>query len=201
MVTFIKPSDVIKRIRSTIALAEANLDLPEGFVSYAQRVGGSSHIADITEENVQALPTPSCFVTLEDGTANTNRTEVLEQDLFDGFNITIILDAVDRRKQTAEEHIVIFKELLLYCLNGWSPSGYPSASPLRFVTDYTAFSGRDKYVRVFKFMYDTRFAVPEDLIDTNDYDLRNFEKFISDLLPVENKNLIVGEQNIDLYEG
>jgi hypothetical protein len=203
MVTFIKPSEVIIRIKETILAAEANLDLPPGFVSYSERVAGSAYLEDITETGIQNLKTPSCFVTLTDGTATTNVIETVDQDIFHGFDIIVILDTQDRRKQTAEENIIPFKEILLYCLNGWEPVGYPCSSPLRFIGDTTVFSDKSKYVRVFTFIQDTRFIASQDSLGNQDeYDLQNFEKFLATLYATEQgeDGPAVGVQVIDMND-
>ena len=189
---FIKPSEVIERIRQTITLAEANLSLPPEFDSYSQNVGGSAYISELTEANIQELPSPSCFVVLSDGTANTKVIENLDQDIFHGFDIVVVIDTEDRRKQTAEETIVTFKALLLYCLNGWKPLGYACASPLRYVGDSTVFSDKPKYVRVFTFVQDTRFIASQDALGDlpEDYDLQNFENFFADLFASEHEDPI-----------
>ena len=182
MVYFIKPSDVIKRIRSTIVTIEATLDLPAGFKSYGQNVGGSAFLNSITDTDVQNFPTPSCFVVLTDNTNNTNRTEKVDQDVFHGFDIVVVLDTVDSRQQEAEERIVTFKELLIYCLNGWKPTKYTDGSPLRLVGDSTVFSDKSKYVRVFTFAQDTRFnSCADGYHDNTEFDLQNFENFFADL--------------------
>jgi hypothetical protein len=203
MVTFIKPSDVIKRIKETILAAEATLDLPPGFDSYANRVAGSAYLEDITETGIQNLKSPSCFVTLTDGTTTTNVIETVDQDIFHGFDIIVILDTEDRRKQTAEENIIAFKEILLYCLNGWEPVGYECSSPLRFVGDATVFSDKAKYIRVFTFMQDTRFIASKDgLGNQDDYDIQNFENFLATLYATEQgeDGPAVGLQVIDMND-
>jgi len=189
MVYFIKPSEVIERLRTVIAAAEAAMDLPSGFVSFSNRIGGSGKLDQLTDSDVQNFPTPSCFVTLTDNSAVTTSVAVVEQDIFHGFDITVVLDTVDTRHQQAEESIVPFKELIIYCLNGWKPtdSKYSSASPLRLVGDSTMFSDGSKYVRTFTFAQEIRFKACEDgYNDQADFDIQNFENFFAELQDVLN---------------
>jgi hypothetical protein len=131
MIRFIKPSEVIDRIRSTIVQATADLEIPPGFKTYDQRVGGSAYLSSITDSDIQNFPTPSIIVGLTDNGVVNKKTITVHQEIYHGFDVILILDTVDSRKQTAEEKAVVFKELLIYCLNGWKPDGYGAATPLR----------------------------------------------------------------------
>lgn len=203
MIYFIKPSDVIKRIRDTIATAEANLDLPEGFVAYSNRVGGSAMIAELDESNVQNLLRPSCYVVLSNGSGITSGDVMnLHQNIVCGFDIVLLLDTKDTRKQSAEERAASFMDLFIYCLNGWKPidSKYDACSPLRFVSDSVAYSGRDSYLRIYSFAYDVQFAASDDLLDDpTDFDIQNFEKFFADLVMSDTVDEIE-VQKTDLYD-
>ncbi len=203
MIEFIKPSEVIERIRETISIAEADLSLPDGFVTYADRVGGSAEANAITQENVQSLPSPSVFVTLIDGSALTNSYTDLDQDIYHGFSIIVILNTKDSRKQTAEETIVTMKELLLYCLNGWKPIKYTSANSLRYTDDYTIATDRTTYVQAFNFIYTTHFIASEDGLGVlpEEYNIENFDTFFANLFATETglDGMSIGVEATDLY--
>jgi len=203
MVHFIKPSEVIERIRTTIVAATADLEIPVGFDTYDQRVGGSAYLSSITDADIQNFPTPSIFVSLTDNGVFNRQKERVDQDIFHGFDIVLVLDTVDSRKQTAEEGAITFKELLIYCLNGWKPIGYPSGTPLRLVGDSTVFSDKSKYVRVFTFEQDVHFNACEDgMCCAADFDVQNFENFFADLYATELglEGLDTKLQVTDLYE-
>jgi hypothetical protein len=200
MVYFIKPSDIITRLRSTIAQAESNLTLPEGFVSYSNRVAGSAYVSGLTETNIQQMQTPCCFVTLANGYTISNSMENLDQNIINGFDVILVLDTVDPRKQTAEEISIGFRNIITYCLNGWKVPNYPAASPLRLVSDSTVYADKSKYVRVMTFMYDVKFIASEDLLkDETDFNMANFERFFADLLIGETERE-VGLQVTDMYD-
>lgn len=188
MIHFTKPSEVIERIRDTIVRATPDMDFPDDFVTYDQRVLGAADLTTITEENVHMMESPSCFVLLAEGSSIINSIMNLDENMFHGFDIAVVLDTVDRRQQTAEESSVWFKDLFTYCLNGWiPPSAGTSGSPLQYLTDYTAFSNRSKYVRVYSFVQDFKFLARQDGLGDlpEDYDLQNFESFFADLYATE----------------
>ena len=198
---FIRPSQVIKRLRETIDQATQELDIPPNFITYGDRVGGSGYISEIVDTDIQNLPTPSIFVVLSDVNTITNEPLTVDQNIFHGFTILVVLDTIDSRKQTAEEKVVTFKELLIYCLNGWHPNGNINgnpATPLRFIGDASVYTDRTKYVRAFNFEQDYHFSGCSDkLVDAT---LDNFESFFADLLTVENEQLITKAQVTDMYD-
>lgn len=164
--TFLTPSDLIKRIREIVP-------------GFADRVAGAAQYDAI--EDIAKISLPACFVMLTDNAAETisNQTS-LKQDVAHGFDVVVILDGVDKRKQEAEEAVVAFKEMLLYALNGWLPEDADEdAAPLEFNGDIYRDANAARYVRVFRFSQDYAWASDTDGHHADD--LPNFDKFFADI--------------------
>ena len=171
MMTFVKPSEVIKRIRAIIP-------------SFADRVAGAAQFDAI--EDIARIDLPACFVMLTDSNADTVSIQTqLKQDIYHGMDVLVVLDAVDIRKQEAEEVMVGFKEILIYALNGWLPDNADtSGSPLRFVGDIWRSTDRARYMRIFRFIQDYTWNQGDDGSNEDDT-LGNFDTFISSVVEPE----------------
>jgi len=186
MVRFTKPSDVIERLRTTIALVEAAVGIPpEG--SFQTRVLGTGRIEEITESELQRLPRPCLLVSLMDTSTETTNTYPVHQHILHGFDIGLVLDTKDARQQYAEEKVPYFKEMLVYALNGWLPRDYQTdtgLSPFRFLGDIGLFSDKSSYVRLFSFVQDAQFSALQDGLGSTETELNlaNFESFYADMI-------------------
>lgn len=205
MITFPKPSDIIIQIKQTIARATADLELPPDFVTYEQRVGGSGYLSEITETDIQNMQTPSVFVVLSDNTTDTIDPLAVRQHIYHGFDIVVVLDTKDSRKQSVEEQAVFFKDLLVYSLNGYMPFNhetgeeYAGISPLRFLGDSTIYSDKTKYVRLFQFVTDSIFEYCQDgMSQDDDYNLDYFRSFFADMICKNDEASINPEPKIEL---
>ena len=134
---FIPPSLVIERLRAEIPL-------------FADRIAGAAQFEAI--EDIQNCDVPALFVLLRDNDAETisNQTS-LRQEVDHGFELLLVQDSYDVRKQEAEEISVMFKALILDALNGWLPAGYENSDPLEFGGDSFIESDRSRYVRRYTF--------------------------------------------------
>lgn len=176
-VNFLPPSEVIKQIRATVP-------------SFADRVAGAAQFDAI--EDIQNCAVPACFVMLSDNTAETLSMQTsLTQDVFHGFDVMLVLDSVDRRKQEAEEVSTVFKGMLLHALNGWKPvqgteegdPDYTASSPLEFIGDSYVDSDRSRYVRTYRFIQDARWCSNGDGVgEGGQGDLGNFDTFLASIL-------------------
>ncbi len=189
MMQFIPPSIVIERIREIVP-------------SFSDRVAGAGQFEAIGD--IQECPSPSCFVLLSDNTADTISMQTsLQQNVFHGFDVLLVLEAIDRRKQEAEEVSIMFKAMILNALNGWKPSDeiYDSSDPLKFIGDSYVSTDRSRYVRVFKFIQDYYW-------DGNSgegegpHELGIFDKFFADLVLEDSSEstLPIQMQATDIYD-
>jgi hypothetical protein len=146
---------------------------------FANRIAGAAQFEAI--EDIQNCVVPALFVLLRDNVAETiaNQTS-LRQEVDHGFDILLVQESFDLRKQEAEEISVVFKGLLLDALNGWLPAGYDNAAPLEFGGDSFIEADRSRYVRMYTF------NAPETWCGNNNEDdgqaLGDFDKFFADLL-------------------
>jgi hypothetical protein len=181
---FIPPSEVIKRLRTKIPL-------------FANRIAGAAQFEAI--EDIQNCAVPAMFVLLMDNVADTisNQTS-LRQTVWHGFDILLVQDAVDKRKQEAEEISVVMKALVVDALNGWLPAGYTNTGPLEFQGDSFVESDRSRYVRRYAFLSDTTWCGVDQ--DDSEQPLGIFDKFYADLLLADHEEaLALNIQITNLY--
>lgn len=205
MIVFPKPSDIIIQIKKTIAQATADLQLPPEFITYEQRVGGSGYLSEITETDIQNMQTPSVFVVLADNVTDTLHPISVTQNIYHGFDILVVLDTKDSRKQSVEEQAVVFKDLLVYSLNGFLPFNpdtgepYEGITPLRFTGDSTIYSDKTKYIRLFQFELDARFVYCEDgMLQDDEYNLDYFRSFFADMICQKDEASINPEPHLEI---
>jgi hypothetical protein len=178
---FIPPSIIIERLRTSIP-------------SFANRIAGAAQFDAI--EDIQNCEVPALFVLLQDNTAETlaNQTSI-RQEVAQGFDILLVLDSVDLRKQEPEEISVGFKAEILNSLNGWKPSGYDNSDPLEFQGDSFVESDRSRYVRRYEFMSNSIWCGGED--QNTGQALGIFNTFLADLLLADHEDALALNVQID----
>jgi hypothetical protein len=171
---FIPPSVIITRLRSSIP-------------SFANRIAGAAQFDAI--EDIQNCTVPALFVLLQDNTTDTlsNQTS-LRQDVGHGFDILLVQDSKDLRKQEAEEISVGFKGLILDSLNGWLPAGYGNSDPLEFQGDDFVESDRSRYVRRYEFTSNAIWCGGED--ENTGQALGIFDKFFAGVLLADHEDAL-----------